>query len=168
MTEGKVWEKNGFLVWILVALIVVSLGILIGILAINLSNSGASDVGDEHVFPVSMHTPEFEEINELAAEMSVGDAIKIYENAIIESRTDVDRMEARVEYGRYLLDNGEIDLAMEQFEQVDDEMLNAGYKILYYAALRWYYSLINEEELSEEYNEKIRVVTINSDYAAGG
>ena len=124
--------------------------------------------GAGNTFPESMHTKKLEEVNELAQEMTTEEAKKLYEEVIAAAGTEEDKVEARIEYGRYLLNDGEMESFVEQFEQVDEALLDPSYSILYYAALREYYALEGEDEVSEEYNEKIRIVVENSDYAAGG
>lgn len=159
------WGNKKILVGILVVLIVVCMVVGAVILLVNFIGKNE---GDRGTFPESMHTPALEEVNELAATMTVDEAKALYEKTIEEASTETGRAEARVEYGRYLFANGELETFVEQFEQVDDELLDSGYDILYYAALRDYYTLDGEDEISEYYNEKIRIVTENSDYAAGG
>ena len=155
MTKGMVWGKKKAWIIILIVALVLIVAIVATILIMHFLRISDENTGR---FP-SMHTAALEEINERAAEMSVDDAKKLYEQTIAEAGTDVGRAEARVEYGRSFL---------EQFEMVDNELLDDGYDILYYAALRKYYSLLGDEAASEEYNEKIRLVVENSDYAVGG
>ena len=50
----------------------------------------------------------------------------------------------------------------------DDEVLGAAYKMLLYAALRDYFSSINNEELADKYNNMIGGAIWDSDFAAGG
>ena len=164
MTKGMVWGKKKAWIIILIVALVLIVAIVATILIMHFLRISGENTGG---FP-SMHTAALEEINERAAEMSVDDAKKLYEQTIAEAGTDVGRAEARVEYGRYLLNNNEMESFVEQFEMVDNELLDDGYDILYYAALRKYYSLLGDEAASEEYNEKIRLVVENSDYAAGG
>lgn len=161
------WEKKKIVVVFVVLLAVCVIVTVVVVLIINRNNFfGQKETGG--VFPTSMHAKKLEEINELTAGMSVEDAKALYEEVIVNAEDDLSRSEARVEYGRYLLNNGEEDDAVAQFEKVDENVLGAGYKILYYSALREYYDLVGAEEASEEYNEKIRIVTAESDYAAGG
>ena len=160
------WGKKKVAI-VFVALLAVCVIAIVVVLVLNKDNfSGQEETTGG--FPTSMHTEKLEEVNELAAGMSVDDAKALYEDVIANAEDDLSRAEARVEYGRYLLSNGEEDNAVVQFEGVDENILGAGYKILYYSALREYYDLIDAEEASEEYNEKIKVVTAESDYAAGG
>lgn len=159
------WGNKKILVGILVALVVIC--VVVGVVFLVVYFVGRSGESGSK-FPESMHTPALEEVNELAKTMTIDEAKALYEKTIEEASTESGRAEARVEYGRYLFNNGEMELFVEQFEQVDDELLNSGYDILYYAALRDYYALDGENEISEGYNEKIRIVTENSDYAAGG
>lgn len=158
------WGKKKTWIIILIALLVLIVVIVVTILVMHFLKMNDENTGG---FP-PMHTAALEEINERAAEMSIDEAKKLYEQTIAEAGTDVGKAEARVEYGRYLLNSNEMESFVEQFEMVDSELLDDGYDILYFAALREYYSLLGDEEASEEYNEKIRLVVENSDYAAGG
>ena len=158
------WGKKKTRIVILVVSLILVVAIVATILTMRFLKMNDENTGG---FP-PMHTAALEEINERAAEMSIDEAKKLYEQTIAEAGTDVGKAEARVEYGRYLLNNNELESFVEQFELVDSELLDDGYDILYFAALREYYSLLGDEEASEEYNEKIRLVVENSDYAAGG
>ena len=160
------WGKKKIaIVFVILVFVCVLAAVLV--LVLNRNNFfGQGEAGG--TFPESMHTKELEEVNELAQNMTTEEAKMLYEGVIAEADTEEKKAEARIEYGRYLLDDGELELFVEQFEQVDEELLGPGYDILYYAALREYYALEGEDEISEEYNEKVRIVVENSDYAAGG
>ncbi len=155
-------RANGWLVGVFVALVVVIVGLSVSLVVVFLSSNDKRDQSE------SMHTSKLEEINEIARELTEEDAKKLYEETIEQEITDVGRAQARIEYGRYLLSKGQAGEMLLQFEQVDDAILDAGYKILLYSALREYYKNMGDIITSDEYNEKIGEVVSNSRYAAGG
>ena len=125
---------------------------------------------DEHenTYPSTIHTAELKEINAQAATMSVDEARALYEEVIANAPTELDREQAQVEYGRYLLNHDLDEEGLNKLLTVNDEVLGPAYKMLLYAALRDYFTSIGNDELSDQYNDMIRDAIINSDYAAGG
>lgn len=125
---------------------------------------------DEHenTYPATIHTVKLEEINAQAATMSIDEARALYEEVIANAETELDKAQAQVEYGRYLLNHDLDEEGLNKLLTVDAEILGPAYKMLLYAALRDYFYEINNEELANQYNDMIREAIINSDYAAGG
>lgn len=122
----------------------------------------------ENTYPSTIHTVELKEINAQAATMSVDGARALYEEVIANVPTELDREQAQVEYGRYLLNHDLDEEGLNKLLTVNDEVLGPAYKMLLYAALRDYFYKINNEELANQYNDMIGEAIKNSDFAAGG
>lgn len=122
----------------------------------------------ENTYPATIHTVELKEINAQAAMMSIDEARALYEEVIANAPTELDREQAQVEYGRYLLNHNLDEEGLNKLLTVDAEVLGPAYKMLLYAALRDYFYKIDNDELANQYNDMIRDAIVNSDYAAGG
>ena len=121
-----------------------------------------------NTYPSTIHTEELSEINAKADEMTIEDAKLLYEDVIEKAATELDREQTRVEYGRYLMRHNLIEDGLNKLLNTNDEVLETNYKMILYATLRDYFSSINNDELANEYNEKIGEAIKDSDYAAGG
>lgn len=164
MKDSSGGLKKYKIVLILFSLVIISLGAVNVVVFLNRNNSGNEN---ENTYPTSMHTSELEAINEEAKELPTEEAVGLYERVISNATDDKDRAEARIEYGRYLFEQGDTAGMLVQFEQVDEEKLDAGYKILLYDALSDYYFDIGDVETCSKYSEMISEVIRNSDYATG-
>lgn len=175
MEEGldKPRKKNKL---VIVIAVIIALVIIAGIIVLVIINSPNKKPipGDESAIPTntapgpSKHTEFFEELNKKAEDMDYEEAKELYKKAISDAEGQEGRAQARVEYGKFLLYNNEADSAKEQFDKVDDSVLDEGYKILYYAGLRDYYDEVGDEAQFDNYNNKLREVITNSIYANGG
>ena len=173
MDVGQDSPKKGidWLVVVLVVLGVAIVGLAAGLIVVNMPKTipkpGSTPSVSKDPLP-SKHTEALEEINNKAEEMEFDEAKALYEKVISEASSDLEKSQARVEYGKFLLYNDMTESAISQFNKVDDSILDDGYKILFYAGMRDYYSSIDDETLYEEYNNKLGEVITNSDYAVGG
>lgn len=154
-TKKLWWFVFGGLVLLIVALVA-------GIVVVNLNRE------PEHTYPDRIHTKELSELNEQATALPVEEAKALYEEVISNAATELDRERTQVEYGRYLMSNDLIEEGLNKLLTVNDEVLGAAYKMLLYAALRDYFSSIENGELYDKYNDMIREAIIGSDYEAGG
>ena len=163
-------QQNKLLLIIFIILGLIIIGLIVGIIIIKLSSADVDtepDTPTETTIP-SKHSSDFEEINRKAENMSLDEAKQLYEQIINKAESEIEKSEAKIEYGRFLLLFNQPELAIEQLGEIDDTILNSGYKILLYSGLRDYYAQTNNEALYEEYNNKISGIMKNSEYEAGG
>lgn len=154
-------NTNNRLLWgVLGGLILIAAVLIVAVIVVKNNE-------DQSTYP-SMHTKSLLELNAEAAELPVEEAKLLYEDAISNAATELIREQTKVEYGRYLMDHDLAEEGLNKLLTTDDMVLDAGYKILLYAALRDYFYTINNEELAEKYNNMISEATANSDFAAGG
>lgn len=152
---------------VILGVLCVAIAVLIaGIIIVNNLNPKPDE--QENTYPATIHTVALEEINAQAATMSIDEARALYEEVIANAPTELDREQAQVEYGRYLLNHDLDEEGLNKLLTVNDEVLGPAYKMLLYAGLRDYFYEINNEELAGQYNDMIGEAIKNSDYAAGG
>ena len=154
--------------WKIILSVLCALAVVLIVAIFIVKNLNQKPDEQENTYPATIHTVALEEINAQAATMSIDEARALYEEVIANAETELDKAQAQVEYGRYLLNHNLDEEGLNKLLTVDAEVLGPAYKMLLYAALRDYFSEINNEELANQYNDMIREAIINSDYAAGG
>lgn len=154
--------------WKIILSVLCALAVVLIVAIFIVKNLNQKPDEQENTYPATIHTVALEEINAQAATMSIDEARALYEEVIANAETELDKAQAQVEYGRYLLNHDLDEEGLNKLLTVDAEILGPAYKMLLYAALRDYFYEINNEELANQYNDMIREAIINSDYAAGG
>ena len=154
--------------WKIILSVLCALAVVLIVAIFIVKNLNQKPDEQENTYPATIHTVALEEINAQAATMSIDEARALYEEVIANAETELDKAQAQVEYGRYLLNHNLDEEGLNKLLTVDAEVLGPAYKMLLYAALRDYFYEINNEELANQYNDMIREAIINSDYAAGG
>lgn len=91
-----------------------------------------------------------------------------YERQIEEITADEEKAAIRVEYGNYLLQQGDGDIAFEQFSLVDESDLDLDERLVLYAGLRDFYAAMGDMELSDYYNDKIGEIGEGAECDIGG
>ena len=160
-------KNNVLLIVILSVLVLIIIGWAVWLAFIFLGEKEV-DGGETGTYPQSMHSPSLEEINELAKTLPESQARALYLEAIDNATSKAGRSEARVEYGRYLFAHGYDSEMLDQFGQVDEDAIDAGYKILLYSSLVSYYGALGDKPTSDAYNDMLKEVIKDSNYAAGG
>ena len=156
----KFWQ----LILGILCICIIVLGVWVVITIINQNNN----VPQKESPYATIHTATLEELNKQAAELPVEEARLLYESAIENATTDLEREQTKTEYGRYLLNHNLDEEGLNKLLSVDNNILGANYKMLLYAALRDYFEKIDNTELYEEYNNMIGEAIKNSEYAIGG
>lgn len=159
-------ERNTKRLWwfVLGGLAVLVVALVVGIVIVNLNVSEEP----KNTYPATIHTPELSELNAEAAKLSVEEAKALYETAIANAATELEREQTRVEYGRYLMGQDLTEEGLNKLLTVNDEVLGAAYKMLLYAALRDYFGTVENDELFSKYNNMISEAIVGSEYEAGG
>ena len=154
--------------WKIILSVLCALAVVLIVAIFIVKNLSQKPDEQENTYPATIHTVALEEINAQAATMSIDEARALYEEVIANAETELDKAQAQVEYGRYLLNHNLDEEGLNKLLTVDAEVLGPAYKMLLYAALRDYFYKIDNDELAKQYNDMIRDAIVNSDYAAGG
>lgn len=154
--------------WKIILSVLCALAVVLIVAIFIVKNLNQKPDEQENTYPATIHTVALEEINAQAATMSIDEARALYEEVIANAETELDKAQAQVEYGRYLLNHNLDEEGLNKLLTVDAEVLGPAYKMLLYSALRDYFYKINNEELANQYNDMIGDAIKNSDYAAGG
>ena len=161
-------KKKKWLVSVFVALSLIIVGVVVFLIITKVIPFSDGQTSNSESSAPLMHSEDMDELNRKARKMDFDSAKELYEQTIESIESEPEKSESRIEYGKFLLFYDEDDLAIGQFNRVDETVLDSGYKILYYVGLRDYYESINDEVLYEDYNNKVREAITNSDYASGG
>ena len=157
MKKGKVGFENKGLVILLGVLGVVIVGLVVGIVVMNVQGGGEI-VADS--FTVTDEPVDADYVLDLSRAAddteSVEEGIALYEDVIAANFGDTNNLlNLRISYSSFLLHNNLIESGLEQLDLVNKDELDIMQKIELYIAYRNYYIYIEDEDSAVAYNAEI-------------
>ena len=115
--------------WKIILSVLCALAVVLIVAIFIVKNLNQKPDEQENTYPATIHTVALEEINAQAATMSIDEARALYEEVIANAETELDKAQAQVEYGRYLLNHNLDEEGLNKLLTVDAEVLGPAYKM---------------------------------------